>query len=106
MDIFRPMEKHASRWLASMLLLLICAWDSGTAVAEIAGVSLTEASPESQQLDGRKLNAALAKIEAGDYGNIDALLVLRNNHLVLEKYFPPNTMDENTCVLFYRALKA
>lgn len=89
MDIFRPMEKHASRWLASMLLLLICAWDSGTAVAEIAGVSLTEASPESQQLDGRKLNAALAKIEAGDYGNIDALLVLRNNHLVLEKYFSP-----------------
>lgn len=89
MNRFRPTEKHASRWLASMLLLLVCAWDSGTAVAGITAVSLTEASPESQQLDGAKLNAALAKIDDGDYGDIDALLVVRNNRLVLERYFSP-----------------
>jgi len=90
MNIFRPLGKHSSRWLANMLLLLTCAWNSGTALAEIPGVNLIEASPESQKLDGRKLDAALAMIEAGDYGNIDALLVLRNNHLVLEKYFSPD----------------
>ena len=32
---------------------------------------------------------ALGKIDNGDYGEIDALLVVRNNYLVLEKYFSP-----------------
>jgi len=75
--------------LLSTLFLLASGWHSSLAASELAKTPLAEATPESQNLDGRKLNAAISKIDNGDYGDIDALLVVRNNYLVLEKYFSP-----------------
>jgi len=73
--------------LKGTLVLILIGWQSGLIAAENAEVPLTEATPQSQNLDDRKLNAAITKIGNREYGNIDALLVVRNNYLVLEKYF-------------------
>jgi CubicO group peptidase (beta-lactamase class C family) len=53
-----------------------------------ADIMLTK-TPESQNLSSARLNAAVTRIADGVYGEIDSLLVIRNNHLVLEKYFSP-----------------
>jgi len=76
-------------FLKGTLLLILISWQSGLIGAENAEIPLTEATPQSQNLDDRKLNAAITKIDNREYGNIDALLVVRNNYLVLEKYFSP-----------------
>lgn len=47
------------------------------------------ASPESLGMNADLLKAGIDKIERGDYGDIDSLLVLRDGRLVLEKYFKP-----------------
>ncbi len=44
-------------------------------------------SPAAQQLDGERLNELVRQIEAGEFGDIHSLLILRNDTLVLEKYF-------------------
>ena len=50
---------------------------------------LEEATPESQGLDSEVLQAGVDKIYNGFYGDIDSLIVLRNGHVVVEKYFNP-----------------
>jgi CubicO group peptidase (beta-lactamase class C family) len=54
-----------------------------------AGHSFEIASPESLGMNARLLKAGVEKVEQGDYGDIDSLLVLRGGKLVLEKYFEP-----------------
>jgi len=73
------------------LLIAICLlyWHSGLLAADKADIPLTEATPESQGLDGLRLQQAIDGVEAGEYGDINALLVLRNDYLVLEHYFEP-----------------
>ncbi|MCP4285990.1 MAG: hypothetical protein GY792_16300 [Gammaproteobacteria bacterium] len=83
------------------LLLVVAGWHANLAAGELVHVPLTIATPESQNLDGRKLNSAVTKIDNGVYGDIDALLVVRNNYLVLKKYFPRSTTDGNIGAQLY-----
>jgi len=76
-------------FLKGTLVLILIGWQSGLIAAENAEVPLTEATPESQNLDSALLEQAVAEIVEGKYGDMDALLVLRNNYLVLEHYTSP-----------------
>ena len=67
--------------------------NSVSIASNIADVPLTEATPESQGLDSTKLEKAVVKINKGDYGSIHSLLIIRNNYLVLEKYFSKYNRD-------------
>ncbi|KUO59348.1 hypothetical protein APF79_03050 [bacterium BRH_c32] len=44
-------------------------------------------SPESENIDGNKLNELDTKISAGFYSEIHSLLIIRNGSLVFEKYY-------------------
>ena len=57
--------------------------------AESASPSLTVATPESQGMDGAALEQAVEDIGSGRYGDMNALLVVRNGYLVLEHYRSP-----------------
>ncbi|HEY5739070.1 MAG TPA: serine hydrolase [Gammaproteobacteria bacterium] len=72
-----------------LLALGLLCWDSAATAGARAEIPLTEATPQSQGLDGARLQQAVDGIAAGDYGRIDALLVLRNDFIVLERYFSP-----------------
>lgn len=76
-------------FIKGTLVLILIGWQSGLNAAENAEVPLTEATPESQNLDSTRLKQAVAEIAAGKYGDMNALLVLRNNYLVLEHYTSP-----------------
>ena len=71
------------------LALILIGWQSGLIAAENAEVPLTEATPESQNLDSAQFEQAVEEIAEGKYGDMDALLILRNNYLVLEHYPSP-----------------
>jgi len=75
-----------TNFLKGALVLILISWQTGLIAAENAEVPLTEATPESQNLDSALLEQAVAEIAEGKYGDMDALLVLRNNHPVLERY--------------------
>lgn len=75
--------------LTGSFLLLSIGWTSNLMALELADLPLTKATPEAQNLSSSQLNEAVTKITNGDYGDIDSLLVIRNNYLVLEKYFSP-----------------
>ena len=55
---------------------------------------LQTASPETQNLDPQKLSEVERRIEAGDYGNIHSLIIIRNDHMVMEKYFRGYTRED------------
>jgi CubicO group peptidase (beta-lactamase class C family) len=44
-------------------------------------------TPEAERLDGVRLTDAVNRIRRGEYGRIHALLVVRNERLVVEEYF-------------------
>ena len=69
-----------------IVVCLLC-WHAGLHAGGKAGIPLTGATPESQGLDGARLQQAIERVAAGKYGDINALLVLRNDYLVLEHYF-------------------
>lgn len=73
----------------AFLLLLLISWQSGLPASEPAKIPLTQATPESQHLNRTRLEQAVAEIANGKYGDMSALLVLRNNYLVLEHYTSP-----------------
>ena len=75
--------------LRGTLVLIFLCWQTGLIAGEKAEIPLTEATPESQNLDGALLEQAVAEIVDGKYGDMDALLVLRNDYLVLEHYTSP-----------------
>jgi CubicO group peptidase (beta-lactamase class C family) len=77
------------KFLKGCLVLILISWQSVLIAAENAEVPLTEATPESQNLNSALLDQAVAEIAEGKYGDMDALLVLRNNYLVLEHYTSP-----------------
>ena len=52
--------------------------------------SFETATPQSQDMDAGILQAGVDKISNGSYGDIDSLIVLRNGHVVVEKYFNPD----------------
>ena len=78
-----------ANFLKGTLVLILIGWQPGLIAAENAEIALTEATPESQNLDSKHLKQAVAEIADGKYGDMDALLVLRNNYLVLEHYTSP-----------------
>ena len=78
-----------SNFLKGTLVLILIGWQSGLIAAENAEVPLTEATPKSQNLDSDRFKQAVAEITDGKYGDMNALLVLRNNYLVLEHYTSP-----------------
>ncbi len=55
---------------------------------------LQTASPETQNLDPQKLSEMERRIEAGDYGNIHSLIIVRNDHMVMERYFRGYTRED------------
>jgi CubicO group peptidase (beta-lactamase class C family) len=83
------MEKNFLSPISFLTLVFCIVWHSNLAADEQTNEPLNEATPESQNLDSRLLNEAVTRIDNGDYGDIDALLIVRNNRLVLEKYFSP-----------------
>ena len=70
-------------------MLLLISWQSGLPASETAKIPLTQATPESQNLIRTRLEQAVAEIANGKYGDMNALLVLRNDYLVLEHYTSP-----------------
>jgi CubicO group peptidase (beta-lactamase class C family) len=76
------------------LLLLFCNFDSNSMASGLADVPLTKATPESQNLSKTILDAAIIKIEKGDYGKIHSLLIIRNHYLILENYFSGYERDD------------
>jgi CubicO group peptidase (beta-lactamase class C family) len=78
-----------TNFLKGALVLILIGWQTGLIAAENSEVPLTEATPESQNMDSVLLEQAVAEIAEGKYGDMDALLVLRNNYLVLEHYPSP-----------------
>lgn len=76
-------------FLKGTFVLILVAWQSGLIAAQNAEIPLTEATPESQNLDSTRLMQVIAEIDDGKYGDMNALLVLRNNYLVLEHYTSP-----------------
>ena len=78
-----------ANFLRGTLVLILIGCQPGLIAAENAEIPLTEATPESQNLDSTRLKQAVAEIADGKYGDMNALLVLRNNYLVLEHYTSP-----------------
>jgi CubicO group peptidase (beta-lactamase class C family) len=60
----------------------------------LADVPLTKTTIESQNLSKTILDAAIIKIEKGDYGKLHSLLITRNHYLILEKYFSGYKRDD------------
>ena len=75
--------------LAVWLLGLLLTWPSLAPAGGKAPVPLSPATPESQGMDSERLEQAVRKIGDKAYGDINSLLVLRNDYLVLEAYFSP-----------------
>lgn len=72
-----------------VISLILIGWQLSSPAAEFATVPLTEATPESQNMDSRHFDLAISKINQGEYGDMNALLVLRNHYLILEHYTSP-----------------
>ena len=75
--------------VAALLLFASLTCPSLVSAAGKAPEPLTAASPESQGMDPARLAQAVGEISDGVYGDINSLLVLRNDYLVLEAYFSP-----------------
>ena len=80
--------------IACSLLILIYVSLPNSIASSLADVPLTKATPESQGLDGKRLEEAVVKIKNGDYGKIHSLLITRNDYLVLENYFSDYERDD------------
>jgi len=87
MNIFMHLNYQSVFRIICTILLICISFSSKSAVSDLADIPLTEATPESQNISSARLNEAVKKITNGDYGDINSLLVIRNNYLVLEKYF-------------------
>ena len=68
----QAVENRLPLLLPGTLLLLASGWYSSLAAGNLADIPLTEATPESQNLDSRKLNQAISKIDNREYGNYAA----------------------------------
>lgn len=64
---------------AGLLLLQTPAWSQA--------VDWTVETPQSQALDGAKLDAMTAAVTKGDFQSITSVLIARHGHLVFEHYF-------------------
>lgn len=60
--------------------------------------------PEAQHLNSSKIKQMIQHIEAGSYGNINSVLIIRNGYLILERYF--NGGDRNTLHPIYSVTKS
>lgn len=78
-----------------LLFLLVFIETAEPVTVNVENIPLTKATPESQGLDSDQLNEAVSRITLGEYGDINSLLIIRNNHLVLEKYFSPEYHGRN-----------
>jgi CubicO group peptidase (beta-lactamase class C family) len=62
--------------------------DTRTSLTPVATTAEWPAStPEAERLDSVRLTEAVNRVRRGDYGRIHALLVVRNERLVVEEYF-------------------
>jgi CubicO group peptidase (beta-lactamase class C family) len=82
--------------LATALPFAGCGGDSASSVppttppastAPAAGSEWPTSTPEAQGLDGSVLSEYATRIEAGTYGEVHSLLVVRHGRLVSESYF-------------------
>ena len=82
-----PNIVYRSGLLLFMLLFCGCFSDQDPLGSEVFNGNLAVSSPEAQGLDSERLSQMESRIEAGDYGEIHSVIIIRNDHLVLEKYF-------------------
>ena len=68
---------------------------TGMACAVSAADDLPTATPESRGMDSSLLESAISAVENDQYGDINALLVMRGGDLVLEHYFSPEYFGPN-----------
>lgn len=79
-------KKIAAQFLISVFLFLII----NSCRNNTTGIEDTywkTASPESQNVNSNLLNILESKIESGNYGKINSLLIIKNGFLIYEKYF-------------------
>jgi CubicO group peptidase (beta-lactamase class C family) len=77
---------------ACIFLTLIACVDTSTSVSSNITVSAAAdefpaATPDQVGLDGQKLIALSKMIEAGDYGDIQSLLIVRDGYIAVENYY-------------------
>jgi len=72
--------------LSSLFIVYSCAGNSE--LIEIWPTAGWEySSPEEQKMDGSLLNELNSKIENGDYGYVDGMLIIRNGYVVIDKSY-------------------
>jgi CubicO group peptidase (beta-lactamase class C family) len=84
----RQKYRHNLPIICSVIIFLVSFY-SRSSTAESAESPLATATPESQNLSKVLLDEAVVEISKGNYGDINSLLVMRNQYLVLEEYFSP-----------------
>lgn len=93
----RPARRAPMRWLAGALVCgVVLATGCGTAPASSYRLNLPidradglgTGTPTDVSLDAAPLAEAAARIEAGEFGEVHSMLVLRDDLLVVEEYFP------------------
>ena len=89
-----PNIVYRSGLLLFMLLFCGCFSDQDPLGSEVFNGNLAVSSPEAQGLDSERLSQMESRIEAGDYGEIHSVIIIRNDHLVLEKYFRGYQRDD------------
>ncbi len=68
----------------SLLLLFLTACSNK---APVGNTGLQTSSPETQNLDPDKLSELDSRVAAGDYGAINSIIIIRNESVVMEKYY-------------------
>ena len=61
-------------------------------------------TPEEQNLSSKTLSSLVNAVNNGSYGQMKSLLIVRNNYLVLEKYF--NGVDRDQLHILYSVTKS
>lgn len=76
-------------------LAACCACATKDPVAsDASGGLLATATPAAHGLDAARLTALKQRINAGNYGDIRSLLIIRDDHLVYEEYFQGSNREE------------
>ena len=82
------MSKLKFHMLAAMLLMAIATLSIGDqSIAQESSSFLPRSTPEAQGIDSSVLEDIVARVEGGEFGELDSLIVIRNDHIVFEEYF-------------------
>ncbi len=80
--------------IACMLLLFAVSCSDSSTGPGASSDFWASATPESQNMDGEMLKALTEKIEAGDFGDINSLVIVKNGKLVYEQYFNGSSRND------------